>query len=434
METPMERIANAARRNTKLRFTSIAHLITADLIRKHLDKIQISSAKGVDGQNVTEAKETFEIWIGPLLQKIFRKGYKAPPVRRVHIPKPGRTETRPIGIPTVIDRALQGAVSEILNQIYEQDFLPNSFGGRPKSSCHHAIINLTEAIHSKKANWIYEYDLKNFFGSMTHEWIMQFVSHRVGDPRILNLIQRWLRAGVINEGVWESTEIGTPQGGPISVLLSNLYMHYALDLWFIQVVRPKLYGQAELVRYLDDFVIVLQKEQDGKSLGPALELRLGKFGLKLNYEKTRCIPFGRFSFEKKGAPGNFQFLGFTIYEAISRTGKFRVGIKASRDRINRALVKLKSTIRTSRHQPIAWQIKRINQSLRGLFNYFCFSDCVVDQFRIRKAVLLVWYSALASRSQRRLQWARYFRILKWNPLQKTGVRIGYKQFGDYLRL
>ncbi len=434
MKTKLEGIASKSRDEKNLRFTSIAHLISSELVLSHLQKMRNSSAKGVDGESVNEAKESFERWIGPMLQSVHRKGYKAPAVRRVQIPKPGRKEKRPIGVPTVSDRALQGAVAEVLSAIYEQDFLPNSFGGRIGSSCHHAVINIANVINRRKANWILECDLKNFFGSMNHEWIMKFITHRVGDPRILNLILRWLRAGVIEDGSWSPTSIGTPQGGPISVLLSNLYMHYVLDLWFVKVIKPQITGDAELVRYLDDFVIIFEKEYDAKKVFKALEERIAKFGLSLNYEKTRLLPFGRYSFEKKGAPGNFQFLGFNIYEAKSRSGKFRVGLKASKERVHRGLAKLKAEVMKNRHAPVAWQVGRINLSLRGMFNYFCFSDCTGDQYRIQYEIMCTWYRALASRSQRHLSWKKFYKILAWNPLQKTKVRIKFDAFEQFLRL
>ena len=434
VKTKLEGIASKSRNEKNLRFTSIAHLISPDLVLSHLQKMQSSSAKGVDGESVKEAKDTFDKWINPMLQSVHRKGYKAPAVRRVQIPKPGRKEKRPIGIPTVSDRALQGAVAEVLSAIYEQDFLPNSFGGRASLSCHHAVINIASVVNRGKANWVLECDLKNFFGSMSHEWIMKFVSHRVGDPRILNLILRWLRAGVVEDGTWSPTEIGTPQGGPISVLLSNLYMHYVLDIWFVKMVKDQLSGDAELIRYLDDFVIIFQKESDAKRVLKALEERIPKFGLSLNYEKTRLLPFGRFSFEKKEAPGNFQFLGFNIYEAKSRSGKFRIGLKASKERVHRGMVKLKAEVMKNRHAPVAWQAFRINQSLRGMFNYYCFSDCAADQYRIRYEIMRTWYRALGSRSQRHLSWKKFYRILQWNPLQKTKVRIKFNAFEQFLRL
>src|ERR1700731_4786971 len=258
METKLEQIAVKARREPNLRFTSLAHHITRDRVLENLSKIPKRSAAGVDGQTVEAAKESFEGWIEPMLQSIHRQGYRAPNIRRVYIPKPGKTEKRPLGVPTVADRALQRTTAEVLSAIYEQDFLPCSFGGRPKLSAHHALATLNEVIAGAMISWVLEADLKNFFGSLSHDWVLRFVEHRVGDPRLISLIRRWLKAGVLEDGAVHPSEQGTPQGGSISVLLSNLYLHYVLDLWFERVVKGRLRGEARLVRYIDDFVICFQ--------------------------------------------------------------------------------------------------------------------------------------------------------------------------------
>src|SRR4051812_6196411 len=282
METGLERIADKARREPKLRFTSLAHHITADRVWRNLCHIPNHSAPGVDGQRTSEAKESFQGWIGEMLQSVHRKGYKAPVIRRVYIPKPGKQEKRPLGVPTVSDRALQRSTAEVLSAIYEQDFLPCSFGGRPGRGAHHALATLNEVIAGRKVGWVIEADLKNFFGSLDHDWLLQFVQHRVGDPRLISLIRRWLKAGVLEEGVVTPSEMGTPQGGSISVLLSNIYLHYALDLWFERVAKPRLRGEAYLVRYIDDFVVCFQFREDALRLQEALCKRLGKFGLRSN--------------------------------------------------------------------------------------------------------------------------------------------------------
>src|SRR6202045_4824683 len=258
METKLEQIAAKARREPNLRFTSLAHHVTRDRVQKNLSQIPKRSAAGVDGQTVEAAKESFEEWIEPMLQSIHRQGYRAPNIRRVYIPKPGKTEKRPLGVPTVADRALQRTTAEVLSAIYEQDFLPCSFGGRPKLSAHHALATLNEVIAGAMISWVLEADLKNFFGSLSHDWVLRFVEHRVGDPRLISLIRRWLKAGVLEDGAVHPSEQGTPQGGSISVLLSNLYLHYVLDLWFERVVKGRLRGEARLVRYIDDFVICFQ--------------------------------------------------------------------------------------------------------------------------------------------------------------------------------
>lgn len=291
METNMERITAKARNDANLRFTSLTHHITKDLVWDSLSHIANNSATGIDEIDVKQAKEQFNDWINGVIGAIHRKGYKAPPVRRVWIPKPGKTEKRPIGVPCVIDRAVQRSVATVLTAIYEQDFLNCSFGGRPKRSAHNALATMDRKISSGKISWVLEADLKNFFGSLSHEWMIKFVRHRIGDPRILNLIKRWLKAGVMESGKFQANEIGTPQGGSISVLLSNLYLHYVLDLWFEKAIKPKLKGESFLVRFVDDFVVCFQYQADALKFREILEKRLAKFELQLEPNKTELIEF-----------------------------------------------------------------------------------------------------------------------------------------------
>ena len=255
MATGLERIAAKARCEPKLRFTSLTHHIAKERVWENLCEIATDSAPGVDGQTVPEAKESFEVWVEAMLQSVHRQGYQAPNIRRVYIPKPGKQEKRPLGVPCVADRALQKSAAQVLSAIYEQDFLPCSFGGRPGRGAHQALASLHEVISGRQVEWVLEADLKNFFGSLSHEWMLRFVEHRVGDRRLISLIRRWLKAGVLENGEVRLSEEGTPQGGSISVLLSNLYLHYVLDLWFERVVKPRLGGEACMVRYIDDFVL-----------------------------------------------------------------------------------------------------------------------------------------------------------------------------------
>jgi RNA-directed DNA polymerase len=286
--------------------------ITRELIWESLNNIPRQSAPGVDGISVDEAKKTFEVWMEEMFASIHRKAYKAPPVRRVWIPKLGKTSKRPLGVPCVADRALQRSVSVVLSCIYEQDFLPCSFGGRPKLSAHHALSTLNEIIVGRKVSWVLEADLKNFFGSLDHGWLLRFVEHRVGDPRIMSLIKRWLKAGVLEEGELRSVEAGTPQGGSISVLLSNIYLHYVLDLWFEKVIKPQLKGEAYLVRYIDDFVVCFQLRSDAIRFQGALVERLGKFSLELEPKKTRLVEFGRFALRMAKGIRSLIWLTFDI--------------------------------------------------------------------------------------------------------------------------
>src|SRR6202047_4153610 len=264
---------------------------------------------------------------------------------RFGFPKPGKTEKRPLGVPTVSDRALQRSTAEVLSAIYEQDFLPCSFGGRPKLSAHHALATLNEVIAGGMISWVLEADLKNFFGSLSHDWVLRFVEHRVGEPRLISLIRRWLKAGVLEDGAVHPSEQGTPQGGSISVLLSNLYLHYVLDLWFERVVKGRLRGEARLVRYIDDFVICFQYRSDAIRVQDALRLRLGRFGLTLEPTKTKLVEFGRFAQKHAGKrarnrPETIYFLGLTLYCTRNRKGNFQVGMRTEKSRLRRSLTSL----------------------------------------------------------------------------------------------
>src|ERR1700691_5551421 len=355
METKLEQIAVKARCEPKLRFASLAHHITRDRVQRNLLQIPKWSAAGVDGQTVEATKESFEGWIEPMLQSIHRQGYRAPNIRRVYIAKPGKTEKRPLGVPTVADRALQRSTAQVLSAIYEQDFLPCSFGGRPGRGAHQALATLHEMIAGRKVEWILEADLKKYFGSLSHDGMLRFVAHRVGDPRLISLIRRWLKASVLEDEELHPNEEGTPQGGSISVLLSNVYLHYVLDLWFERVVKPRLRGEACMVRYIDDFVICFQYRSDALRVQDALRRRLGKFGLTLEPAKTKLVEFGRFAQRHAGKrgrsrPETIYFLGFTLYCTRNRKGNFKVGMRTEKSRLRRSLTSLQELMQQIRHQ------------------------------------------------------------------------------------
>jgi RNA-directed DNA polymerase len=343
METGLERIAAKARCEPTLRFTSLAHHLTRERVWANLCHIPTRSAPGVDGQTVTQAKESFGEWIEAMLQSVHHQGYRAPDIRRVYIPKPGKQEKRPLGVPCVADRALQRSAAQVLCAIYEQEFLPCSFGGRPGRGAHHALATLNEVIAGSKVGWVLEADLKNFFGSLSHEWLLRFVEHRVADPRLISLVRRWLKAGVLEDGEVHPNEQGTPQGGSISVLLSNVYLHYVLDLWFERVVKHRLRGEAYLVRYIDDFVLCFQYRSDALRVQSALCKRLGKFDLTLEPTKTKLVEFGRFaqrhaSKHGRTRPETIYFLGFTLYCTRTLKGNFKVGMRTEKSLLRRSLM------------------------------------------------------------------------------------------------
>jgi group II intron reverse transcriptase/maturase len=434
MATKLEQIAAKARREPNLRFTSLAHHITRERVLKNLQQIPKHSAPGVDGQTVEGAKQSFEEWIGSMLQSILRQGYKAPNIRRVYIPKPGKAEKRPLGVPTVSDRALQRSTAEVLSAIYEEDFLACSFGGRPRLSAHHALATLNEVIAGGMTGWVLEADLKNFFGSLDHDWVLRFVEHRVGDPRLINLIRRWLKAGILEDGAVHPSDEGTPQGGSISVLLSNLYLHHALDLWFERVVKCRLRGEAHLVRYIDDFVICFQYRSDALRVLGALRLRLGKFGLTLEPTKTKLVEFGRFAQRHAGKrgrnrPETIYFLGLTLYCTRNRKGNFKVGMRTEKSRVRRSLLSLQELMRQIRHHQIREQVSEINAALRGHYAYYGVAGNIRALFKVYRAVERYWRKMLRSRSWAgsRLAWGTFHQIKQRTPLLRPKLRLPYRE-------
>ena len=429
METGFERIAAKARSEPKLRFTSLAHHLTGERVWRNLCSIPVHTAPGCDGQSVPEAKETFGDWVQPMLESVHRKGYRAPPIRRVYIPKPGKREKRPLGVPCVTDRALQRSVAEAMSAIYEQDFLPCSFGGRPGRSAHHALATLNELIAGRKVSWVLEADLKNFFGSLDHGWLFRFVEQRVGDPRIVSL-----KAGVLEDGEWHPNEEGTPQGGSISVLLSNLYLHYVLDLWFDRVVQPRLKGEAYLVRYIDDFVLCFQYRENALRVQDALRKRLGKFGLVLEPTKTKLVEFGRFaqryaSKHGRKRPETIYFLGMTLYCTQNRKGNFKVGLRTEKSRLQRSLAHLRDLMRRTRHLPVREQVLNLNRILRGHYAYYGIAGNFRSLQRVHRAVERYWRKMLSSRSRAgSVRWDVFHQIKARYPLQRPKLALPYREF------
>jgi group II intron reverse transcriptase/maturase len=430
METGLEGIAAKARSETKLKFTSLCHHVTRELIWKSLGNIAPQSAPGADGIGVEETKKTFNEWIDGMLTSIHRKAYHALPVRRVWIPKPGKTTKRPIGVPCIADRALQRSVSEVLSSIYEQDFLPCSFGGRPKLSAHHALSTLNEIMMGRKVNWVFEADIKNFFGSLDHGWLERFVEHRVGDPRILSLIKRWLKAGVLEEGEVKPVEVGTPQGGSISVLLSNIYLHYALDLWFEKRIKPRLKGEAYLVRYIDDFLVCFQYRSDAVFFQEVLVERLGKFRLELEPEKTRLVEFGHLSQHKAKEKGKkletIYFLGFTHYCTRNRKGNFMLGRKTEKSRFRGSVLNIQAVMKQIRHHSLKEQTKRINQVLRGHYAYYGVGGNFKSLYRLYNLAERYWRKMLSSRSQKSyITWESFKYLKQVFPLQRPRLSVPF---------
>ena len=431
METGLERIAAKARSEPNLRFTSICHHISKSLLWESLKHSSKNTAPGIDGIGVDQAEINFENWSAEMLQAIHNQGYKAPPTRRVWIPKPGKTEKRPISVPCIADRALQRSAATVLSAIWEQDFLSCSFGGRPGLSAHHALATLNEIISGKKVEWVYEADLKNFFGSLNQGWLLQFVQHRVGDPRMINLIRRWLKAGILEEGQLHINEVGTVQGGSISVLLSNLYLHYVLDLWFEKVVKPRLKGEAYLIRFIDDFVVCFQYRADAIRFQNVLHKRLDKFSLKIEPNKTRLVEFGRFAHRHTKRRGEkletVYFLGFTHFCTRNFKGNFKVGRKTEKSRFRRSVEKLCTLMREIRHYSLKEQCGKINEVLRGHYNYYGIGGNVRALYRFERIIERYWRKMLNRRGGKAyITWEKFNEIKQRLPLQRPKLRLTFQ--------
>jgi RNA-directed DNA polymerase len=439
MPTGLERVAAKARQEPKLRFTSLAHHIDTERLWQNLCRISPHTAPGSDGQTADELKQDFSVWSEVTLHALHTQGYRPPPVRRSYIPKPGKRELRPLGVPCVGDRVLQRSVADVLSAIYEQDFLPCSFGGRPGVGAHHALATLNEVIAGKPVSWIYEADLRNFFGSLDHGWLLRFVQHRVGDPRILSLIRRWLKAGVLEDEVIEASEEGVPQGGSVSVVLSNLYLHYVLDLWFERVVKPRLQGEACLIRYIDDFVVCFQYRSDAQRFQQALVKRLAKFALAIEPTKTRLVAFGRFAQRDAELQGKrldtFTFLGFTLYCTRNHRGNFKVGWKTDKARLRRSLAKVHQLLQVLRHKPLTEQAEQINQVLRGHYAYYGVAGNLGSLQRVYRSVERYWRKMLSSRSQKgQVRWDVFLAIKRTYPLQRPRLSLPYTRLKQYAGL
>jgi RNA-directed DNA polymerase len=433
MATGLERIAAKARCEPKLRFTSLAHHITKERVWENLCQIPTNSAPGVDGLTVPESKESFEVWVEAMLRSVHRQGYQAPNIRRVYIPKPGKQEKRPLGVPCVADRALQRSAAQVLSAIYEQDFLPCSFGGRPGRSAHQGLATLYELIAGRQVEWVLEADLKNFFGSLSHEWMLRFVEHRVGDPRLISLIRRWLKASILEDEELYPNEEGTPQGGSISVLLSNVYLHYVLDLWFARVVKPRLRGEAYLVRYIDDFVMCFQYRSDALRVQAALCKRLKRFCLTLEPNKTKLVEFGRFAQKhasKRGRrrPETIYLLGFTLYCTRNQKGNFRVGMRTEKLRLRRALLRLQDLMRRIRHLPVREQVDNLNSVLRGHYAYYGIAGNIRALQKVYRHVVHYWHKMLCSRSRKgKIRWKVFQRIQERFPILRPKLYLPYRE-------
>lgn len=432
VSTRLQRIAETARAAPELTFTTLAHHIDEDWLHEAFLRTRRDGAPGIDGSTAEQYAQRLEDNLVALRARLRSGDYHAPPVRRVHIPKGSGSETRPIGVPTFEDKVAQRAVAMVLEAIYEQDFHSFSYGFRPKRSAHQALDALRGSAMELHGGWVVEVDVRKCFDTIPHGTLMAVLGRRVRDGVLLRLIGKWLHAGVMERGRLHFPEAGTPQGGVISPLLANIFLHEVVDEWFVGEVRPRLRGRAALVRYADDMVFVFEREDDARRVLGVLPKRFGKYGLQLHPDKTRLVDFRRPRLrppsggDVASAPGSFDFLGFTHHWARSRAGKWVVKLRTAKDRFRRALRRLHDFCRDRRHDPVQAQQRALNQKLRGHYAYFGVTANLDALTRLYRATRAAWRRWLNTRSQRaRMTWARFYELLERLPLVPPRIAHRY---------
>ncbi len=416
ISTKQQRIAELARQAPKMAFTNLAHHIDIGWLKEAYEQTRRNGAPGVDGQTWESYGENLEENLRSLLDRAKSGNYRAPPVRRVNIPKGDGKSTRPIGIPTLEDKVLQRAVVMVLMPIYEQDFLPFSYGFRPNRSAHQALDSFWEQMKSMGGGWVVEVDVQKFFDTIDHRLLQEVVRQRVRDGVLLRLIGKWLNAGISENGRIIDPETGTPQGGVISPLLANIFLHEVLDTWFVAQVQPRLRSRAFVIRYADDFVIGCANEEDARRVMAVLPKRFGKHGLTIHPEKTRLVPFRPRTGGKDGPassePGSFDLLGFTHYWGKDRRGRWDIKRKTAKGRFKRGLKAAAEWCRRAMHRPVKEQHEALTKKLQGHYGYFGIIGNFGMLKRFREAVRRIWRQNLARRSQRGMPWARFERLEK----------------------
>lgn len=420
----LDRVQEVARRDRKAKFTALFHHVTLDRLREAFLRLKKKAAAGVDGITWQQYEESMEENLSDLHARLHRGAYRARPCRRVFIPKSdGRR--RPLGVASLEDKIVQRAVTEVMNAIYEVDFLGFSYGFRPRRSQHDALDALHVGIHRKKVNYVLDADIRGFFDAIDHGWLVKFVEHRIADRRVLRLIRKWLSAGVMEEGTRTESTVGTPQGATISPLLANIYLHYVLDLW-VDHWRKTARGDVVIIRYADDFVIGFRYYAEALRFRLELRERLRRFSLELHPEKTRLIEFGMFASQRraehgKGRPESFQFLGFRHICGRTRDGKFLLIRRTAKDRMRATLQSVRDALMKRRHLPVTEQGRWLGSVVRGYYAYFSVPTNVHAMQAFRTQVERHWRFALSRRGQRgRPNWEKMRRLSqRWLPAPRV---------------
>jgi RNA-directed DNA polymerase len=426
VSTKQIRIAELAKQSPQMSFTSLAYMMDVPWLQEAYRRTRRDGAVGVDGVTAVEYEKRLDENLQSLLDRAKSGSYRAPPVRRVHIPKGSGKETRPIGIPTLEDKVLQRAVAMLLEPIYEEDFHEGSYGFRPKRSAHQALEALWKCSMNVAGGWILEVDIRKFFDTIDHTHLRDFLRHRVRDGVLTTLIGKWLNAGVMENGTITYPEEGSPQGGVISPLLANVFLHYILDQWFEQVVRPCMKGRVELIRFADDFVMVFSCEDDAKRVMEVVPKRFEKYGLTVHPEKTRLVDFRRPKRYRNNSGQSksetFDLLGFTHYWTRNYKGNLIIRRKTMRKRLARAIHSVREWCRLNRHNPIKEQYEKLVQKVRGHYAYYGITGNAISLGKFHCEVERSWRFWLDRRnSERSMTWDKFQCLLQRHPLPQPRI-------------
>jgi len=429
VETKLLRIAGKARKESKFKFTSLFHLLGEELLRECFKRLRKEAATGIDKITKEMYAEELDANLKRLVERLQTMTYIPQSVRRVYIPKQGSNKKRPLGIPVLEDKIVQAGLKQILESIYEEDFINDSYGFRPEKGCHEALRQLSRTVEKESVNYVVEADIKGFFDNVSHEWMMKFLAHRIADKRVLRMIKRFLKAGVMEAGIVYKDEKGTPQGGLVSPILANIYLHYVLDLWFEKVYRKSCKGYAQIIRYADDYVACFKQKVDALRFKDELIKRLAKFGLEIVPSETKVIAFGRFAIEnakREGKkPETFDFLGFTHYCSKTGNGKnFKMKRKTSQKKFNAKLKSFKKWLKSARTLPTKILMAKVCIKLQGHYAYYgvTYNYDAISRFayEVRK-ILHKWLNRRGKRKC--LNWSKFCLLLKRYPLPNPRIMV-----------
>jgi len=428
VETKLQRIAQKAAKEPIFQFSSLFHLMNEELLGECFENLRRNAASGIDGQTKTQYEENLSSNLSALVKRLHNMSYRPLATRRVYIPKVGSQKMRPLGIPALEDKLVQSGLVRILEKVYEEDFITHSYGYRPGRSCHDALRALSRVVENGSTNYIVEADIKGFFDNVNHDWLMKFLGHRIIDKRVLRMIKRFLIAGVEEDGKWQASTKGVPQGGVISPLLANIYLHYALDLWFEKVVSKKSDGACQIIRYADDFVCCFQRKDEAQKFYDALGVRLKRFELEVEPTKTKLLAFGKTAASKAARqrckPETFDFLGFTHFCSTTRNGKrFRMKRITSRKKFTAMLKAFKEWLKRARVMKTRDILERVKAKLLGHYGYYGVTDNSPGINRFAYEVSRLLQKWLNRRGRRKCwNWDRFNRVI--NPiLPKPRIKV-----------